>query len=118
MSRTDALVTFGRLFPTRFQEPALQYFAEINPHYKGAAWIDCLDVLLEADAHLEITEPAYEALAALVPIEHKGWILPVTLTLLYARKGAPPFTVDVAYWHGYVSAKEESHKEGGDAIER
>lgn len=62
---------------------ALAQFLTINPNYRGAGWDDCLDRLLDADAHLSVTEPLYEdedlrAMGALPAA--------VAITCLYASK--------------------------------
>jgi hypothetical protein len=30
---------------------------EVNPHWRGAHWADCLDVLVDSDSNLEVTPP-------------------------------------------------------------
>jgi hypothetical protein len=82
---------------------ALSNFVEINPNYRGAEWADVLDILGDADANLEVTEPIWEALEAVsnhgMPVV-RGQAVPthlityVTLTLLYAHK-TPPSAFDV-----------------------
>ena len=83
---------------------ALANFVAINPHYNGAQWADVLDILGDADANLEVTEPVWEALEAVsthgMPVV-RGQAVPthlityVTLTLFYAYKTPPsPFDVE------------------------
>jgi len=38
------------------RQRALDWFTTVNPHWKGANWDDVVDALLQADAHLDITE--------------------------------------------------------------
>jgi hypothetical protein len=109
--RTEYLLGIERYMP-RESDLALTYFVQLNPKYDGAKWADCLDVLLETDAHLDVTEPTYEALKPIVPIGTEPWILPITMTLLYAHKGAPPYTVEVAYEHGRLTARVEQDTGG------
>jgi len=40
---------------------ALDRFTTINPHWQGAGWDDCLDVLIDSDSHIDLVEPLYEA---------------------------------------------------------
>ena len=67
---------------------ALAKFVSINPHYNGAAWWDCLDVLIDSDSHLDITEPMAEAM--------DEWDILrafITMTLIYASEAfATTFT--------------------------
>jgi hypothetical protein len=39
---------------------ALERFVARNPGWNGAHWEDILDVLLDSDQHLELTEPLFE----------------------------------------------------------
>lgn len=39
---------------------ALVTFTEQNPHWRGAHWDDCLDVLIDCDAFIEVTEPIFD----------------------------------------------------------
>jgi len=39
---------------------ALAQFTEVNPHYRGADWDDCLDIIADCDADLQWTEPLHE----------------------------------------------------------
>jgi len=86
---------------------ALEHFVETNPHYRGAHWADALDIMLEADAHVGLTEAIYEDLKPIVPLGKEPWIVPVFLTLMYARKGHVPYATEVAYWHGLVTGLAE-----------
>jgi hypothetical protein len=38
------------------RDTALANFIKLNPHYDGAHWDDVLAILLDADAHLDLTE--------------------------------------------------------------
>ena len=40
---------------------AIAKFTEANPAWRGANWDDALDVLMDTDSHLDVTEPIYEA---------------------------------------------------------
>ena len=79
---------------------ALERFTRANPRWRGANWEDCLDMLLDSDSHLELTEPMYEtyegAFTAL-DIDDNGalaLVCPIAVTLLYAC-GEPPRVLDV-----------------------
>ena len=63
---------------------ALERFVRVNPAWNGANWEDCLDVLLDSDSHLDVTEPLYEALGTMSS--------EIGVTLLWAMGGAP--TID------------------------
>ena len=60
---------------------ALARFVKVNPAYNGAGWDDCLDVLLDTDSHLDVTEPLAEE-----DIEMSSEI---GVTLLWAYGGNP-----------------------------
>lgn len=60
---------------------ALERFVRVNPSWNGANWEDCLDVLLDSDSHLDVTEPLAEE-----DIEMSSEI---GVTLLWAYGGAP-----------------------------
>src|SRR5262245_30270816 len=57
---------------------ALENFTAINWHYRGANWSDCLEVLMDSDSHLDVTEPQPDRESAYIAV-----------TLLYARKQVP-----------------------------
>ncbi len=62
-----------KLFP-QASEKALECFARLNPHWRGAGWDDVLDLLINSDAHLDLTETMSPESALLA------------LTLLYAKE--------------------------------
>ena len=39
---------------------ALAQFTVRNPHFRGAHWDDCLDIIMDSDADLQWTEPLHE----------------------------------------------------------
>jgi hypothetical protein len=61
---------------------ALLQFVIFNPQMQGAGWDDCLDRLLDADAHLSLTEPLYEE----EPTFQGALPAAVAITLYYASK--------------------------------
>lgn len=72
---------------------ALDRFTTMNPHWRGAGWADCLDVLHDSDSNLEVTEPIYETLSgSSLDDGQMRYVGLVTLTLFYADGEAP--TVD------------------------
>ena len=60
---------------------ALAKFVSINHHYRGAGWEDCLEVLLDSDAQLEVTEPMADAMP-----EWGALHAAITMTLIYASR--------------------------------
>ena len=62
---------------------ALDRFVRVNPTWRGANWEDVLDVLLDTDSHIEVTDYIYEALDGADKCSE------VAVTLLYAYGGAP-----------------------------
>ena len=70
---------------------ALATFTRINAHFRGAEWDDCLDIMLDADANLEVTEPIYEALQ---DSDYLHLVSPVALTLLYASEAFGDLSVE------------------------
>ena len=76
---------------------ALSNFVDINPAYRGAEWADVLDIIGDADAHLELTESvqeAFEAAGRTGPYP-RHLVAYVVYTLLYAHKTPPsPFDVE------------------------
>ena len=84
---------------------ALANMVHRNPHYNGAAWEDCLDILMDCDANLEVTESMYEALAD--EVGHPQLITPVTLTLFYARTGRFHAPVDPDLVEEYVGLNRQ-----------
>src|SRR5262245_21128082 len=76
---------------------ALTTFLQINPRWEGAKWDDCLDVLLDSDSNLEVTEPVYEELDAegFTAKTHPGLISAVTLTCFYAERAFSYMTVQM-----------------------
>jgi len=63
---------------------ALAQFAERNPHFRGANWDDVLDIILDADADLQWTEPLH-ALDETFPADVLESA--VTTTLAWAVEG-------------------------------
>ena len=86
-ARHDAVMWVARMMPDE-NALALDRFTRVNPAFKGANWEDCLDVLVDSDSHLEVTEPMYEKIGA--PYEAMSSY--VTITLIWAYGGEP--TVD------------------------
>jgi hypothetical protein len=63
---------------------ALLKFTELNPHWRGAHWDDCLDTLIDSDSHLELTEPLYEASKE---TPYSGFLVEaVGITMLYSSQ--------------------------------
>jgi hypothetical protein len=105
--RTDILLAIQRHFPKE-SSAALEYFTQLNTNARGADWADALEMLCESDAHCDITEMVYDDLRPLVPMDNLGYIVPITLTLIYAQRGNPPFSNTIAYYCGKFTAKLES----------
>lgn len=61
---------------------ALARFIDWNLAWRGAGWDDCLDRLMDSDAHLEITEPIHEILDS----DRPRLVSAVAITLLWADK--------------------------------
>lgn len=80
---TDESLTWVREHMPQESAQALYKFTGINPRYQGAGWDDCLEVLLDSDSHLDVTEPLYDD----TPLARYG-ALPaaVAITLLYASE--------------------------------
>jgi hypothetical protein len=68
---------------------ALLKFTSINPHWRGAHWEDCLEVLVDSDSHLDITEPLHED--ERLESYPSRLVECIAQTLIYASK---PFSVD------------------------
>ena len=68
---------------------AVERFVLTNPHLEGIHWADALDMLSDADANLEVTEPVYETLESLVSAQERPYINLVTLTLHWAQPDRP-----------------------------
>jgi len=62
-------------------DEALARFVLTNPHLRGIDWWTALDMLIDADAHLDITEPLAERFPHWSPLHAY-----VTLTALYNSK--------------------------------
>ena len=64
---------------------ALENFITVDPRWNGADWIDILDVLLDTDSHIELTEPLYEQAeaAGVQPLE---LVCPIAVTLLWSHR--------------------------------
>lgn len=62
---------------------ALSRFVRVNPSYNGANWEDCLDILLDSDSHLELTEPLWDEMDGDPLSSYVG------VTLLWAYGGEP-----------------------------
>ena len=104
--QVSILLTTEEHMPAQSRD-ALEHFLVDNPRMQGAHWADVLDMLLDADAHVNLTDTVYDELRTIVPLGTEGWILPVFLTLLYANKGVHPYMTMVAYWHGRVTGMVE-----------
>jgi hypothetical protein len=63
---------------------ALAKFTQINPHWRGANWDDCLDTLIDSDSHLDLTEPLYDAVKE-TPYEYRR-CESVAITMLYSSQ--------------------------------
>lgn len=55
----DAIDWVRDRMPTESAAAIAQFVAR-NPHYQGANWDDVLEILLDADADLQWTEPIHE----------------------------------------------------------
>lgn len=77
---------------------ALAHFIQRNPHYNGAGWADCLEVLYDSDASLEITEPIWEELVdqGFVTDDTGPYVGRVTLTLWWADNRRAPTADEVS----------------------
>jgi hypothetical protein len=64
---------------------ALQNFVMVNPHWRGAGWDDVLDVLIDTDNHLELTEPLYEQ-AEEADVQPLELVCPIAITLLWSHR--------------------------------
>lgn len=76
---------------------ALERFCQANYRWRGANWEDCLDVLIDSDSHLELTEPLWEEFVSITDNEDDvllRLIGPISVTLFYAN-GEPPTLDDV-----------------------
>lgn len=114
-TEVDRLLQVEKAMPLH-SEWALARFTKVNPHYNGAAWADCLEVLYDSDSNLDVTEPIWEALEGLVTPEQGRYISLVALTLLYANpddKAPTPAEV-----HAWVKAIEASTNESNSSTER
>lgn len=63
-------------------DAALAKFLEMNRQMTGSGWDDCLAMMLDADAHLAITEPVVD----LLPEADPTLAVAVTLTILYSSE--------------------------------
>jgi hypothetical protein len=115
VDRTDKLLTIQRLLPAESQQ-ALSYFVELNSKMDGADWADALDMLCETDSHCDITDHIYEECKAFVPIDGLEFVVPLTITMIYSRRGTPPFFQQVAYLVGYVQGRLEQEAEDARAV--
>jgi hypothetical protein len=91
-------------------ELALKYFVSNNPRMDGAKWADALDILLSHDAHCDLTDAIYTDLRPHLPLDAIPWIVPVFLTMLYARKGTAPYAVEVAQQIGRIMGKLDAKR--------
>jgi hypothetical protein len=79
---------------------ALGTFTHINQHWRGAHWDDCLDRIMDADGHLEVTEPLCEAAREAIIASGYSKTYPAALTsavgitLLYASQAFAEATPD------------------------
>ena len=97
MSTVDQLLTVEKMMPEQSAQ-ALDTFTTINPSYEGAGWADCLDVLADTDARLDITEPIYEALEGRATEAQRPYIGLIALTLLFTADERPPTPDEVWEW--------------------
>lgn len=111
--RTDILLAIQRHFPKESLD-ALAYFTELNTNARGADWADALDMLLESNAHCDITDMVYEDLRPMVPLGDIPYIAPMTLTLMYAKRGLPPFSAIIAFSLGWLAGKQERETDKTD----
>lgn len=63
---------------------ALITFTKVNPHWRGAHWDDCLDTVIDADGHLDITEPMFDLMEG--TNYPPNLVTAVTITLLWASQ--------------------------------
>jgi hypothetical protein len=92
----DQLLVVERKMPEQ-AERALASFVRHNKNYAGAGWADCLEVLADADSHLDVIEPLYHELEDAVTDDQREYIALVALTILYAD-AVPPHRDDVKFW--------------------
>lgn len=59
---------------------ALAHFAELNHRLVGIRWDDALEILIDTDCHLDITDPIHQ----LIDSPRPGLVRAVAITLLYA----------------------------------
>jgi len=102
MHSTDICLAIQKYLPKR-AEGALHHFVKTNPHMDGAQWADALHLMVESDAHCDLTEAIYGDLKPIVPLGTELWISPIFITLLYYNKGHVPYATEVAYYHGFVT---------------
>ena len=96
-ANTKALLAVERVLSVQ-SDLALARFVALNPHQRGIAWADALDMLDDSDSNLEYTEPVWEALDArgFITDETRLYVNLVALTLLWASdEGHPPSPFDV-----------------------
>jgi hypothetical protein len=82
MTTSDALAWVRLHMPVE-AEAARRKFVEVNPRQTGIHWDDALDMLLDADAHLEIIEPVID----LLPEADAMLVAAITMTVLYSDRG-------------------------------
>src|SRR5688500_2089676 len=75
MTETQRLLRTQRVMAIHANTAYTRFVAR-NPQFQGADWADCLDRLLDSDAHLELTEPLYDQLQD-VTDEQRAFIAPV-----------------------------------------
>ena len=83
-TNTERLLRTQDVVPSR---AALERFITFNPSYNGAQWADVLDILLDSDSHLDITEPLWDELADQVTDEQRPYIPMVAVTLHWTSPG-------------------------------
>jgi hypothetical protein len=63
---------------------AIARFVIRNPHWQGAGWDDALDVLMDSDSHLEITEPLWDVVDRTEVTVPMPLVTAVAITFHYA----------------------------------
>lgn len=88
---TDQLIEAVKALDERTVAVALERFTQINSHYRGADWVDVLDELFNADAHLDLTEAAPDLATAVAMVTaHYAGTLPTIQTVCRVHIPAPP----------------------------
>jgi hypothetical protein len=81
--KTDQALRWVTTHMPKESADALALFTQVNPHWRGAGWDDCLAILLDSDSNLEVTEPMYDD----IRLSDMGSLpAAVALTCFYASK--------------------------------